>query len=213
MLLSFFIIIVIIFWMSVFMFWIFSPNETTRSLLILTSIVALFLLICDNHVPPTPQRQNIVKNSQVSTEVETETQLESEPSERFEVDISEVESSTTSSSEEISTSDTATSPQSSVVTVTETSSSATSVEQSSASVISDTRPENDERSSYSYAYQPPHAVDSGQTVYVNSTIPGRYHLDPNCRGLNRYGGGTAMSLEEAKAQGYVAECTYERYGS
>lgn len=205
MLLSFFIIIVIIFWMSVFMFWIFSPNEITRSLLILTSIVALFLLICGNHVPPTPQRQNIVKNSQVSTEVESET------SESFEADISEVESSTSSSSEEISTSNTATSLQSSVVT--ETSSSTTSIEQNSSSVISDTRPENDARSSYSYAYQPPHAVNSGQTVYVNSAISGRYHLDPNCRGLNRYGGGTAMSLEEAKAQGYVAECTYERYGS
>lgn len=187
------------------MFWIFSPNETTRSLLILTSIVALFLLICGNHVPPTPQRQNIVKNSQVSTEVE------SEPSESFETDISEVESSTSSSSEEISTSGTATSLQSSFVP--ETSSSATSVEQNSTSASSDTRPENDARSSYSYDYQPPHAVNSGQTVYVNSAIFGRYHLDPNCRGLNRYGGGTAMSLEEAKAQGYVAECTYERYGS
>lgn len=211
MLLSFFIIIVIIFWMSVFMFWIFSPNEIIRSLLILTSIIALFLLICGNHIPTAPQRQNIVKNSQVSTEVESETQLESEPSKSFEADISEVESSTSSSSEEISTSGTATSLQSNFVP--ETSSSATSVEQSSASASSDTRPENDARSSYSYAYQPPHAVNSGQTVYVNSAISGRYHLDPNCRGLNRYGGGTAMSLEEAKAQGYVAECTYERYGS
>ncbi|WP_127848333.1 hypothetical protein [Lacticaseibacillus hulanensis] len=62
-----------------------------------------------------------------------------------------------------------------------------------------------------YAYKPVPHTGQSQTVYVNARIPGRYHKDPNCRGLQRYGGGTAMTLAQAQQQGYVALCTYERY--
>lgn len=202
------LIISIIVLMVIFMLWLFSPNETTRALLILTGIATFFLLIGNTLIPQTAHQQTVAESSQVSSEDDTEDLLESEAEKDPEEETSEVESSSSSlsSAEETSTSE---SVQSSVVT--ETSSSVTSVE-SSTSEVTDTRPANDERSNYSYAYQPPHAVTSEQIVYVNPTISGRYHLDPNCRGLTRHGGGTAMSLEEAKAQGYVAECTYERYG-
>lgn len=98
--------------------------------------------------------------------------------------------------------------------ITEDSSSTSSEEQSSSSEVTAISPSNDSnRSAYSYEYQPPHEVTNSQTVYINTSIPNRYHLDPNCKGLIRYGGGTAVSLEEAKAQGYVVECKYERYGN
>jgi hypothetical protein len=62
-----------------------------------------------------------------------------------------------------------------------------------------------------YAYKPvPHTADS-QTVYVNARIRGRYHKNPNCQGLRQNGGGTPMTFAQAKQQGYVALCTYERY--
>lgn len=39
-----------------------------------------------------------------------------------------------------------------------------------------------------YSYKPvPNTADS-ETVYVNSRIPSRYHKNPNCSGLQRYGG-------------------------
>lgn len=64
-----------------------------------------------------------------------------------------------------------------------------------------------------YAYKPVQNTADSETVYVNSRIPGRYHKNLNCSGLQRYGGGTSMTLVQAKQQGYVAFCAYERYGS
>lgn len=107
-----------------------------------------------------------------------------------------------------------TSESSSVETAVATQSSASetpSVAASSSEVI-DPRPEQVE-TPVTYAYQAPDPVQNTQTVYVNASIPGRYHLDPNCRGLQRHGGGTAMSLTEAQSQGYQVECAYERYGN
>ncbi|WDF82304.1 hypothetical protein PQ472_10475 [Lacticaseibacillus pabuli] len=64
-----------------------------------------------------------------------------------------------------------------------------------------------------YAYKPVPQTGSSETVYVSASIPGRYHKDPNCRGLQRYGGVQTMTLSQAQAQGYRAFCAYERYGN
>lgn len=64
----------------------------------------------------------------------------------------------------------------------------------------------------SYAYKPVPQTGQTETVYVSAQIPGRYHKDPNCRGLARYGGAQAVSLARAQQMGYTAFCAYERYG-
>ncbi|WP_225048243.1 hypothetical protein [Lacticaseibacillus kribbianus] len=64
-----------------------------------------------------------------------------------------------------------------------------------------------------YAYKPVPKTGDQVTVYVSARIPGRYHLNPNCSGLTRRGGGTAMTLAQARQQGYGYFCAYERYGS
>lgn len=76
------------------------------------------------------------------------------------------------------------------------------------------RPAQASSTAQNYAYQPVPQTGQQETVYINTAIPGRYHKDPNCRGLQRYGGGTAMTLAQAQAQaqGYSAFCAYERYG-
>lgn len=63
-----------------------------------------------------------------------------------------------------------------------------------------------------YDYKPVPSTGENETVYVSANIPGRYHKDPNCRGLQRYGGVQAMTLAQAQARGYTAFCAYERYG-
>lgn len=62
-----------------------------------------------------------------------------------------------------------------------------------------------------YDYAPVPDTAQSETVYVSAAIPGRYHKDPNCRGLQRYGGAQAMTLAQAQAKGYQAFCAYERY--
>lgn len=127
---------------------------------------------------------------------------------------SSMSSSSESSSETSSSSSVSFVSSSSVAPTTATQSSASktpSVAASSSEVV-DPRPEQDE-TPVTYAYQAPDPVQNTQTVYVNASIPGRYHLDPNCRGLQRHGGGMPMSLTEAQSQGYQVECAYERYGN
>ncbi|MCR1900667.1 hypothetical protein [Ligilactobacillus apodemi] len=97
-------------------------------------------------------------------------------------------------------------------TVMTSASSEISTETTNSSEVSDVR-DAQTTTSATCEYQAPDPVENSQTVYVNASIPGRYHLDPNCRGLQRYGGGTAMTIEEAQNQGYHAECAYERYGN
>lgn len=62
-----------------------------------------------------------------------------------------------------------------------------------------------------YAYKPVPKTGDSQIVYVSANIPGRYHKDPHCRGLEQRGGRVAMTLAQARAKGYVAFCAYERY--
>jgi len=124
-------------------------------------------------------------------------------------------SSTSESSSETSSSSSASFVSSSSVetaTATQSSVSETPSVAASSSEVIDPRPEQVE-TPVTYAYQAPDPVQNTQTVYVNASIPGRYHLDPNCRGLQRHGGGTPMSLTEAQSQGYQVECAYERYGN
>ena len=124
-------------------------------------------------------------------------------------------SSTSESSSETSSSSSASHVSSSSVetaTATQSSASETPSVATSSSEVIDPRPEQGE-TPVTYAYQAPDPVQNTQTVYVNASIPGRYHLDPNCRGLQRHGGGTPMSLTEAQRQGYQVECAYERYGN
>lgn len=124
-------------------------------------------------------------------------------------------SSTSESSSETSSSSSASFVSSSSVETTiatQSSASETSSVAASSSEVVDPRPEQVE-TPVTYAYQAPDPVQNTQTVYVNASIPGRYHLDPNCRGLQRHGGGTPMSLTEAQSQGYQVECAYERYGN
>lgn len=116
------------------------------------------------------------------------------------------ETSSSSSASFVSSSSVAT------TTATQSSASETSSAVTSSSEVVDPRPEQVEEP-VTYTYQAPDPVQNTQTVYVNASIPGRYHLDPNCRGLQRHGGGTAMTLTEAKSQGYQVECAYERYGN
>ncbi|WP_155286334.1 hypothetical protein [Lacticaseibacillus zhaodongensis] len=98
---------------------------------------------------------------------------------------------------------------------TSSSSSTQPVSQSSASSTTHTGVTNNYRSGggSSYAYKAvPNTADS-ETVYVSPQIPGRYHKDPNCRGLHKYGTSIqTMTLVQARAAGYVAFCAYERYG-
>lgn len=124
-------------------------------------------------------------------------------------------SSTSESSSETSSSSSASYVSSSSVetaVATQSSASETPSVAASSSEVVDPRPEHVE-TPVTYAYQAPDPVQNTQTVYVNASIPGRYHLDPNCRGLQRHGGGTPMSLTEAQSQGYQVECAYERYGN
>lgn len=124
-------------------------------------------------------------------------------------------SSTSESSSETSSSSSASFVSSSSVetaTATQSSASETPSVVASSSEVIDPRPEQAE-TPVTYAYQAPDPVQNTQTVYVNTSIPGRYHLDPNCRGLQRHGGGMPMSLTEAQSQGYQVECAYERYGN
>lgn len=124
-------------------------------------------------------------------------------------------SSTSESSSETSSSSSASFVSSSSVaptTATQSSASETPSVATSSSEVIDPRPEQGEIP-VTYAYQAPDPVQNTQTVYVNASIPGRYHLDPNCRGLQCHGGGTPMSLTEAQSQGYQVECAYERYGN
>jgi cytoskeletal protein RodZ len=65
----------------------------------------------------------------------------------------------------------------------------------------------------SYDYKPVPQTGQSETVYVSARIPGRYHKDPNCRGLQRYGGAQAVSLARAQQMGYSYFCAYERYGN
>lgn len=81
-----------------------------------------------------------------------------------------------------------------------------------AAAYSDSRPAQ-ATPNRSYAYAPAPATAAEETVYVSAAIPGRYHKDPNCRGLQRYGGAKAVTLSQARAQGFQAYCAYERYGS
>lgn len=124
-------------------------------------------------------------------------------------------SSTSESSSETSSSSSASHVSSSSVeaaTATQSSASETPSVATSSSEVIDPRPEQGE-TPVTYAYQAPDPVQNTQTVYVNASIPGRYHLDPNCRGLQRHGGETPMSLTEAQRQGYQVEYAYERYGN
>lgn len=63
-----------------------------------------------------------------------------------------------------------------------------------------------------YEYQPVPQTSNEQMVYISANIPNRYHLDPNCTGLQRYGGAQAVTLSQAQAKGYPVFCAYERYG-
>lgn len=65
----------------------------------------------------------------------------------------------------------------------------------------------------SYAYKPVPQTGQSETVYISANIRGRYHKDPNCRGLQRYGGAQTVSLARAQQMDYTAFCAYERYGS
>lgn len=82
-----------------------------------------------------------------------------------------------------------------------------------ASSYRDPQPAQASQSQPTYQYQPVPETAQTETVYVNAAIPGRYHKDPSCRGLQRYGGGTPMPLSQAQQQGFVAFCAYERYGN
>ena len=87
-----------------------------------------------------------------------------------------------------------------------------SVSQSApATSVADPRPEQP-ASQPTYDYQPVPVTPQEETVFVNSQIPMLFHKDANCRGLQRYGGGSAMTLSAAQQAGYVAFCAYERYG-
>lgn len=63
-----------------------------------------------------------------------------------------------------------------------------------------------------YAYKPVPQTGANEIVYVSANIPGRYHKDPNCPGLKRYGAVQSMTLAQAQARGYRAFCAIERYG-
>lgn len=76
----------------------------------------------------------------------------------------------------------------------------------------DPRPAQASSTTRNYQYQPVPQTGQQETVYINAAIKGRYHKDPNCRGLQRFGGGTPMTLAQAQQQGYTAFCAYERYG-
>ncbi|WP_390406024.1 hypothetical protein [Lacticaseibacillus jixiensis] len=76
----------------------------------------------------------------------------------------------------------------------------------------DPRPAQASSTTRNYQYQPVPQTGQQETVYINTAIKGRYHKDPNCRGLQRFGGGTPMTLAQAQQQGYTAFCAYERYG-
>ncbi|WP_125572528.1 hypothetical protein [Lacticaseibacillus songhuajiangensis] len=65
----------------------------------------------------------------------------------------------------------------------------------------------------SYDYKPVPQTGQSETVYVSARIPGRYHKNPNCRGLQRYGAAQAVSLARAQQMGYSYFCAYERYGN
>jgi hypothetical protein len=65
----------------------------------------------------------------------------------------------------------------------------------------------------SYEYKPVPSTTESEMVYVSPQIHGRYHKDPNCVGLLKYGSTVQkMTLAQAQAAGYRAYCSYERYG-
>jgi hypothetical protein len=65
----------------------------------------------------------------------------------------------------------------------------------------------------SYAYKSVPSTAESEMVYVSPQIRGRYHKDPNCVGLLKYGSTVQrMTLAQAQAAGYRAFCSYERYG-
>jgi len=63
-----------------------------------------------------------------------------------------------------------------------------------------------------YAYKPVPQTGANEIVYVSANVPGRYHKNPNCPGLKRYGAVQSMTLAQAQARGYRAFCAIERYG-
>lgn len=114
--------------------------------------------------------------------------------------------------------DTTSSSSSSVVAASSSSYSAPASSSSSyraPSASSSSRVTNGYRSGggRSYDYKPVPQTGQSETVYVSARIPGRYHKDPNCRGLTRYGGAQAVSLARAQQMGYSYFCAYERCGN
>lgn len=196
------------------------PLAIRRSLLITASFAVIVLLIGElGKATPMPKSHSVTESSLTSSEEKSEDPFsndesladdeEKSSSSSSSSEYSESTSESSSVSEESSTPAATTSAQESSVVE---SSSAEASSEHSYSAVPDTHPENNEKSSYSFEYKPPHDVNSGQIVYVNPAIPGRYHLNPNCSGLSRRGGETPMTIAEARAQGYVAECIYDRYG-
>ncbi len=145
-----------------------------------------------------------------SDDTDDETYEDSENTDDSEEDTTSSDYTDTESTDDTEEVDTATEDDESEATVYESSSTYSS--------SSSTTTHNPGRSGANtgrrnYEYKPVPSTADSETVYVNSRIPGRYHKDPNCRGLQRYGGGKAMTLTQAKQQGYVAFCAYERYGN
>ena len=199
------------------------PVAIRRSFLVIASLAMIMLLIGElANTIPEPKSNSVAESSLTSSDDESDDPFSSDESLADDDEDEEESSSSSSSSEYLeSTSESSSVSEEPSTTAATTSTQENSVVESNSSeassehsysAVPDTRPENNERSRYSYEYQPPHEVNSGQIVYVNPTISGHYHLDPNCSGLIRHGGGTPMTIEEARAQGYGAECTYERYG-
>lgn len=57
------------------------------------------------------------------------------------------------------------------------------------------------------AAQPATSNEQGETVYITAT-GSKYHYDQNCRGLNNSNGETAVTIDEAEAQGFTL-CGFE----
>ncbi|AHI57234.1 hypothetical protein LIIV107777_12780 [Listeria ivanovii subsp. ivanovii] len=57
------------------------------------------------------------------------------------------------------------------------------------------------------AAQPDTSNKQGETVYITAT-GSKYHYSQDCRGLNNSNGETAVTVDEAKAQGFTL-CGFE----